>query len=307
MHAERTFARLLGCLMFWASAGAIAAATPENPYQSIVERNVFALKDPPLPPSPESQKAPPPKIALQGITSILGRQQVLFKVSLPAKPPEPAKEVPMILSVGQREGEIEVVEIDQKTQTIRFNNHGTMQLLSMDKDAAKPTAVASVPGIPTPGGGPGLPAIPMPAPAFNPSVSGGGSSLVNFGGSSGGLRSIPTRQTQLNSAGGVGMQAIGGAGLPQQTGYPQLTFGQQQQVSGRQQQFLGQDLPNGKPMTFEESEIMQAVNHQAAQSQGDPSAAFFPPTVLNPNLNTVPDNPTGTTTPPPAGTPPRPF
>src|SRR5436190_18086206 len=83
--------------------------TQSNPYQAIVERNVFSLKPPPPPPPPEDplKKNPPPTIKLQGVQTILGRRQVLFKV--PAKPPGQPKEESFLMNEGERQGEIEVV------------------------------------------------------------------------------------------------------------------------------------------------------------------------------------------------------
>src|SRR6266496_3177881 len=70
-----------------ARAATTETDTPGNPYQAIVGRNVFSLKPPPpaVPPEDPLKKNPPPTIKLQGVQTILGRRQVLFKV--PAKPP----------------------------------------------------------------------------------------------------------------------------------------------------------------------------------------------------------------------------
>ena len=43
-----------------------------------------------------------------GIMSIFGQLQVLFKVAIPAKAEQPAKDESYILSEGQRQDEIEV-------------------------------------------------------------------------------------------------------------------------------------------------------------------------------------------------------
>src|SRR5438093_76844 len=83
----------------------VTGDSADSPYKVISDRNVFGLKSPPPPPSPESLKPPPPAIKLQGITRMLDRRQVLFKVTLPARPPDPAKEVGMVLNEGERSGE----------------------------------------------------------------------------------------------------------------------------------------------------------------------------------------------------------
>ena len=65
-------------------AGAIAADTPDsssNPYQGIVDRNVFALKPLPPPPEPPSDKPPTPEFYLTGITTILGNKLALIRTT----------------------------------------------------------------------------------------------------------------------------------------------------------------------------------------------------------------------------------
>jgi hypothetical protein len=140
----------------------------QNPYQGIIERNVFGLR-PPTPTTPPEVVAPPaPKITLTGVTTILGKKMVLFKVQSPARPPEPAKEQSFILSEGQREGQIEVLEIDEHASAIKFNNYGTVMTLTMEKDGAKipntpPLVAAPVPQ-PTPYANPANPGTYAPPP-----------------------------------------------------------------------------------------------------------------------------------------------
>jgi hypothetical protein len=162
---------LAGGLALSASARAVTPDAQGNPYQGIVERNVFALKAPPDPSTLKPEEPEPPKIVPQGIMSMFGKQQVLFKTMMPsAKAGAPPQDTSMILSVGQREGEIEVVAIDESAGTITFNNHGKVQTLSLENDGPKsPTGppVAQFPGI----SAPGAPGVPAPAVAFNPSRS----------------------------------------------------------------------------------------------------------------------------------------
>lgn len=132
------------------STQVLTADVQKNPYQNIVERNLFALRDPPsqnvAPPTP-----PPPKILLTGITTILGRKQALMKVQVPARPPQPAKEESYILTEGQRDGEIQVVSIDEAAGSVKVINHGVAQELNFDKDGVKlpktPVAAAGRPGV----------------------------------------------------------------------------------------------------------------------------------------------------------------
>jgi hypothetical protein len=74
---------------------------------------------------------------LVGITTILQEKRALLEVEFPAQPPEPAKEVSCILTLGQREGPVEVLAIDEVTGTVRVNNSGTKMLLSFTRDGPR--------------------------------------------------------------------------------------------------------------------------------------------------------------------------
>ncbi len=126
---------LLGVLVLGANTYAATATTKENPYaKAIVGRNAFSLNAAPLPTIVDPPRPPPPRITLQGVTTILGRRQVLFKTQMPAKPGEPAREMSCVLSEGERQGGIEVVAIDEKAGTVRFNNHDILQTLNLKDD-----------------------------------------------------------------------------------------------------------------------------------------------------------------------------
>ena len=128
-----------------------------QPYGTIVARNIFGLVPipPPAPDTPATPVDPPPKITANGITSILGQLQALFKVTPPAKPGQQAKEISYMLSEGQRQDDIEVVKIDEKSATISFINHGVPQDIPLT-DAGASTGPA-----PAAGGGPGQPQNPF--------------------------------------------------------------------------------------------------------------------------------------------------
>ncbi len=130
----------------------------DNPYQPIVTRNVFALV--PIPtnaPVDPSSLIPPPKITPNGIMTLFGNLQVLFKVAGVARPGMPPKDESYVMSVGDREDDIEVEKIDEKTATITFNNHGSIQELGL------------VPATDSGGGIPGAPpGLPMPGMGRSP-------------------------------------------------------------------------------------------------------------------------------------------
>src|ERR1039458_7407646 len=72
-------------LVLNAGARADDGVLPNNPYAPIVVRNIFALTPPP-PADAGPPADPPPKITPNGIMSIFGQLQVLFKVAGTAKP-----------------------------------------------------------------------------------------------------------------------------------------------------------------------------------------------------------------------------
>ena len=61
------------------STFALALEAQGNPYQGIIDRNVFALKPAPRPEDNPIPETPPPKIVLQGLNNIFGKKQVMFK------------------------------------------------------------------------------------------------------------------------------------------------------------------------------------------------------------------------------------
>jgi hypothetical protein len=55
------------------------------------------------------------------------------KLTLPAKSPGTAKETSHVLSEGERVGEIEVLEINVLSGTVKFKNHGVEASLALRK------------------------------------------------------------------------------------------------------------------------------------------------------------------------------
>jgi hypothetical protein len=121
------FIGLLGLLMCPASEAGLERSLP-NRYQSIVERNVFHLV--PEPPPPETPRPPLPEVALTGITTILDDKRALLKIRYPAVAGAPAREEECILRPGEKEGPIEVVEIDERRESVTVNNSGTIMTIT---------------------------------------------------------------------------------------------------------------------------------------------------------------------------------
>ena len=159
---------MVGGLAVCSLARGVTSESVDNPYQSIIDRNVFSLKPPPPPPDPSEVNKPQVlKITLTGITTILGNKRVLMKTAPPpGKPGEaPKTEQSYILTEGQREGDIEVIAIDDKAGSVKVNNGGTVQTLTFEKDGAKlpSTPAPAAPGIP---GAPHIPGLPVARPVL---------------------------------------------------------------------------------------------------------------------------------------------
>lgn len=263
---------LLGLSLAVPAALGIAPGAEGNPYEAIPGRNVFALKPPTPPPDPNPPppRVEPPKIRLQGIHTILGRKQVMFKAQFPAKPPQPAKEESLLLSEGHGEGEIQVLAIDEKAGTVKFSNHGQIQNLNMVDDADKP-ATAAAPAAPPAPGRPGVPPPAMPGAA--PAAAAGVPAPIIPTAIPPRTVRTPTTGAGLTTpagtmAGGVPVGSIGG--IP--TGLPQPP----------------QTQPALPPLSHEEQELIIEVNRLRYQQEGDSRARILPPTSLSPPKEPVP-------------------
>jgi hypothetical protein len=151
---------LAGGLVLSAGARAdnVAVALAGNPYKPIVTRNVFGLN--PVQ-AEEAPGEPPPKITLNGIMSIRGKSQALYKVAGTGKAGKP--DTSYMLSEGQRQDDVEVTHIDDKAGLVTFNNHGIVQDIPL---ANAPTVTTSGPGS---GGASGA---SVSRPAFSRSTGG---------------------------------------------------------------------------------------------------------------------------------------
>ena len=134
----------LAAAVLAADGRAIVPDNASEQYQAIKERNVFGLRPPPTQPPPSNAPPQLPKITLTGITTILGNKRALMKVlPLGLKPGEVAKELSLILTEGERESEIEVLQIDEKNGSVKVDNSGTVMTLTFEKDGAKLPATAA--------------------------------------------------------------------------------------------------------------------------------------------------------------------
>lgn len=158
------------------AASAHAETTATRSYRSIVDRNPFGLKDPvvqtntvvdPL----ENQRV---KVNLTGITRIGNTKQVHLMI-----PPD-GKNPPRYLSLAEndKDGAIEVLEINVEKEMVRIRNAGSEANLNFLNDGLKTAAVAA-PAVP--GAAPGKPMAMAPGGA-PPGGAAAGPTIVNRGG-----------------------------------------------------------------------------------------------------------------------------
>jgi hypothetical protein len=253
----------------------VAVPKTDTPYTTIIARNMFGLL--PLPPPDTNPPAPPvdppPKITPNGIMTIFGKDQALFKVAVKPKPGQPAKDVSYVLAEGEMQDEITVQKIDHVNGVITFDNHGTVQELPLveAKDAAG-------------GGGPG---------------GGGGNSMGGFarGGPAGGpgdranmFRQRPLGSGGMNSGGssynnnGVGNPSSSGGGVnPTGTGGITMMGGTPVNANRVYQPV---DDPSTTP---EENAILIEAQRNAYMQNNDPRAPLLPSTKYTKALNGDPN------------------
>jgi hypothetical protein len=162
---ERSYWKFLQFLLVSGFCGSVFGALPEPDsaeFKGIHGRNVFGLK--------EAEQQPvltvprqPPGLILEGITTILGNKRAVVR-QLPKPEPgraaTPGQGVSVMLTEGQSEGEVEVLEINEKAGEVRVKNAGAIVTLSFEKDGVKPPS-SSPPG---PGGIPNINGVPVPQP-----------------------------------------------------------------------------------------------------------------------------------------------
>lgn len=189
-------------------------AGANHPYQAIILRNSFGLREPPAPAAPPPETAPPVNttaLKLTGLTTLLGKRAMfVFNDGKTNK-------VSGLVSEGERDRfltDLEVLEIDPAARRVKVVFGGKeMELDFVNNGLMPPTnvaAVAVVAGAPGRPGAPQLPTLPgqrtvnLGNPANQPGA--------NPGATTGGIRSVPTRPTRLGSGGVSGVQPMPLAG-----------------------------------------------------------------------------------------------
>ncbi len=256
--------RVLVCAlgMLVLCAGARGSAADSNPYNAIIERNVFGLRPPPPPPAPPEKKEPPPDIFLTGIITVLKPKLALLQIpAIPAKGREPAKPPQSFeLAEGQRDGNLEVLAIDEKARTVKVNYGGSVLSLNFKDNGIKhPASAKPMPGQGAPRG--------IPVPGF----------AANFRHPTPNRNPYYQRAVRYGGASGGGSIQAGGApgGVP--------SFG-----GGTAQTAQPSQPNNASNLTPEQQTVMIELNRQRLEQEGSPIANLLPPTALTPPSATEP-------------------
>ena len=102
---------------------------------------------------------------MTGIITLLGQKRVLLKLQPPPRPGVKAEEESFILASGERQGEVEVLEIDEKNGIVKVNDYGTVTNLTWENNGVKVAAAAPPPNQPgQPNPNPFNPGTPMNGP-----------------------------------------------------------------------------------------------------------------------------------------------
>ena len=255
--AGHFIASLLLAGFFSVAVPAQDVAASANPYVTVVARNVFGLV--PIPTVDPASLVPPaelpPKITPNGIMTLFGKLQVLFKVA--TKPPagQPAVDESYTMSEGERQDEIEVVKIDGKAGVVTFNNHGTVQELALV------AATASSGAAPAPGGAPANPGFPLPR-GGSPTASG------RFG--------RPPANADPNTAARSGAN---NSGANNSGGF---NFGGSSSGTPTSNRIYNPAAEGTETLSPEAQVIMMEAQRAQWKEQGNPAAMIIPPTPLTP-------------------------
>lgn len=192
-----------------------------HPYQAIVARNAFRLKDPLPPPPPPTNPPPvaePPKIdvKLAGLAEIAGVRYAYLMVPdserqgqflYPSLTDNPERG-----SVRHSSG-VEIKEINVKKRTVRMVNGGVEVTLNLKEHGVK--------SAPAPAGKPGSPGQPpIPRPAVNTGAPGSNAGAVHANPNAGAMAEPlvfsrnPNRASTIPNATATGTPLSGGANAP---------------------------------------------------------------------------------------------
>jgi hypothetical protein len=171
IRMDKSLVLLAGGIWLCADVQGALTDAGDNPYQKIVVRNVFGLRDPVPPPAPTVPTPPatPSNIKITGISNTSKVKKAHFMVS--GKTPD--KTEYCSLSEGEGKDALEVLEIDFKAGSVKVRISGVEKVMTFDADGLKnPTGPVPAPGAPgVPGMPQGMPGMPnVAAPNLPPGV-----------------------------------------------------------------------------------------------------------------------------------------
>ena len=141
---NEVFSRLMVGLGVTMVASAVMA---DNPYQEIAMKNAFGLKAGPAVVEEAVIEKPLPQanLALSGMARLAGEKQVFLSVTVPGE----KRATYLRLGEQEREGGIEILEIDLKNEQVRIKQNGQLIMMTFMthgiKASAPPVLIAPPP------------------------------------------------------------------------------------------------------------------------------------------------------------------
>jgi hypothetical protein len=264
---------------------------PDNPYATIVARNVFDLE--PIPTNDPDAQQPGPVVTItpNGIMKLFGNLQVLFKTKTTPAPGTRARpgvgagqgdnEQSYILAQGQRQDDIEVLKIDEKAGVITFSNHGIKQELPLANGTAMSSFMNGYQGsaIPAANGNAGNSYGVVPR---NGSFGGGGSFGARRGlanGVNGAMGNGINSGLGSGYSGSMGNGISGGNNSGVTSG---LNLGNLQTGNGTYQPQPSTTTPEGPAIAPEAVAAQILINTEAMKEAGNPAWRIMPPPPMPP-------------------------
>jgi hypothetical protein len=172
---------LLAACVLGFTLPSFAEARLLDQYKSIIDRNPFALKDPP-PPAPVATVAPKPEkkeeFYLTGISTIgNAKRPKAYLVCKDGNKKEYDQKF-YNLTVGDRQGDLTLLDVDPKGRRVKVVYMGEEKWLSMKEDGV-PAPAGPAPGVPGAPIMPGAPGGAMPGTAPLPLPGSGGAPVAH--------------------------------------------------------------------------------------------------------------------------------
>jgi hypothetical protein len=117
------------------------ATAVDGPYQAIAKRNAFNLK-PPQEQRPVEILSSLPKFRLTGIITRFGEKRAFLKMQVADSPRELTDDHSFALSQGERKGEIEILEVDEKLGSVKILWSGCPLTLRFEAETPQGLRVA---------------------------------------------------------------------------------------------------------------------------------------------------------------------